>query len=109
MTVATPTPRSTGRSITTWYIARLRLSLRAVAVAAAPGFATPAASAAGAPTIDKNKLLWATINICDTAKHPDVIGIHASMPGAGKALERMYMRLEVEYHRPSSKRWERLG
>lgn len=68
--------------------------------------AAPAAvHAADAPTVDESPYLWATINICDTAKHPDTIGIRASMPGSGKAKERMYMRFQVQYWRASVKKW----
>jgi hypothetical protein len=81
---------------------------RAVAIVlAAAGLVTATAHAAGsaAPTVDQSPLLWATINICDTTKHPDTIGIRASMPGSGKAKERMYMRFQVQYWRASTKKW----
>jgi len=42
--------------------------------------------------------LWATIDICNTAAHPDTIGIRASMPGTGDKQETMYMSFIVEYH-----------
>jgi opacity protein-like surface antigen len=80
----------------------VRLLLRAAPVAAVIAAACASgASAADAPTVDKSPLLWATINICDTAKHPDTIGIRASMPGSGKRRERMYMRFQVQYFRES--------
>jgi hypothetical protein len=80
--------------------------LRAAALAAA-GLAVMAAGAraADAPTVDKSPLLWATVNICDTAKHPDTIGIRASMPGSGKSGEKMYMRFQVQYFRAATKDW----
>jgi hypothetical protein len=65
----------------------------------------PLARAADAPTVDDSPYLWATVNICDTAKHPDTIGIRASMPGSGNAKERMYMRFQVQYYRDSVKKW----
>jgi hypothetical protein len=78
----------------------------AVLTAAAVAVAAPAAAhAAKAPTVDRSPYLWATINICDTAKHPDTIGIRASMPGSGKSRERMYMRFQVQYWRESEKKW----
>jgi hypothetical protein len=85
----------------------VRTSTAAIAVALASSAAS--ASAATGPTIDKNPLLWATVNVCDTVKHPDVIGIHASMPGAGNTDEKMYMRFAVEYYKPTSQKWEKLG
>jgi hypothetical protein len=66
-------------------------------------------SAAGAadsgPTVDKSPYLWATINVCDTTKHPDTIGIRASMPGSGKTTEKMYMRFQVQYFQASTQKW----
>src|SRR5689334_5834249 len=99
MTVPTPTLRSTSRSITRGYAARVPMPRVVLATAAALcAVAAPAAvHAADAPTVDESPYLWATINICDTAKHPDTIGIRASMPGSGKAKERMYMRFQVQY------------
>ena len=48
--------------------------------------------------------LWATVNVCDTAEHPDEIGIRASMPG-GKAKGRLKMRFRVQYRDLSNGRW----
>jgi hypothetical protein len=81
---------------------------RAAALAIATGVlaaCAPGAGAADAPTVDKSPLLWATVNICDTTKHPDTIGIRASMPGSGKTGERMYMRFQVQYFRTSTQKW----
>ena len=50
----------------------------------------PAAAAA------KDSEPWATINVCDTAKQPDAIGIRASMPGTPKGA-RLSMRFRVQY------------
>lgn len=51
---------------------------------------TPAAAAARGPAV------WATVNVCDTAKQPDAIGIRASMPGTPKGA-RLSMRFRVQY------------
>jgi hypothetical protein len=40
--------------------------------------------------------LWATVNVCDTARHPDAIGIRASMPGTPRGA-RLTMRFRVQY------------
>jgi hypothetical protein len=69
------------------------------------GVAAPALAADSGSSLDKSPLLWATINICDTTKHPDTIGIRASMPGAGKSTEKMYMRFQVQYFRASTQKW----
>jgi hypothetical protein len=86
----------------------LRVALAAAAALCAAAGSTAAiqtAQAADAPTVDDSPFLWATVNICDTAKHPDTIGIRASMPGSGNAKERMYMRFQVQYWRASVKKW----
>ncbi len=83
------------------------MSLRAAITlaTAAPALLAGSAHAATPGTVDDSPYLWATVNICDTAKHPDTIGIRASMPGSGKPKERMYMRFQVQYWRASVKKW----
>src|SRR3954452_12917577 len=44
----------------------------------------------------RDPLPWATVNVCDTAKQPDAIGIRASMPGTPKGA-RLSMRFRVQY------------
>ena len=51
---------------------------------------------------------WATVNVCDTAGHPDGIGIRAGMPGSGSAGDRMLVRLRVQY-RDRGGRWRPAG
>jgi hypothetical protein len=56
--------------------------------------AAPAAAAARAP--------WATVNVCDTASHPDTVGIRGSMPGMTTAhppASEMFMRFQLQYER----------
>jgi hypothetical protein len=48
--------------------------------------------------------LWATVNICDTAKAPDSMGVRASMPGNG-TRQRMFMRFSAEYWSRSRQAW----
>jgi hypothetical protein len=52
--------------------------------------AFPAAAAA------KDVEPWATVNVCDTAKQPDAIGIRASMAGTPRGA-RLMMRFRVQY------------
>ena len=73
--------------------------LRVVVVALAVLVLMPAAAAAREPAG-----VWATVNVCDTAKQPDVIGIRASMPGSPKGA-RLSMRFRVQY-RQSDGSWE---
>jgi hypothetical protein len=48
--------------------------------------------------------LWATINICDTKKHPNVMGVRASMPGNGTS-QKMFMRFRATYYDEVQKKW----
>ncbi len=71
--------------------------------------AAPAAAAPKPPSIYTSKLLWATVNVCDTAKRPDTVGIRASMPGSGIAKERMYIRFQLQYYSAADTRWHNIG
>ena len=52
--------------------------------------------------------LWATINICDTETHPNVLGIRASMPGNGTA-QTMWMRFRASYFDRETEQWYDVG
>jgi hypothetical protein len=60
---------------------------------------------AQARTIDKSRHLWATVNICDTKRSPDTVGVRASMPGSGRKGERMFMRFRVQFFSEEDNRW----
>lgn len=62
-----------------------------------------------ATTVDASRFLWATVNVCDTAKAPDTIGIRGSMPGARDGRENMYMRFQVQFFSEADGRWHELG
>jgi hypothetical protein len=62
-----------------------------------------------APSIYQSKLLWATVNVCDTPAHPDTVGIRGSMPGSGVRAEQMFMRFQLQYYRASDNRWHNIG
>jgi hypothetical protein len=49
--------------------------------------------------------MWATIDVCNSAKEPDTVGIRGSMPGDGHANDAMFMRFQLEYMDPKSKVW----
>jgi hypothetical protein len=51
----------------------------------------------------RDSALWATVNVCDTAKQPGAIGIRASMPGVPRGA-RLSMRFRVQY-RTSDGTW----
>lgn len=69
-----------------------RLILPLLLVVAAPARATE-------PTA-----LWSTVNVCDSARHPNTIGVRGSMP-AGRAGERMFMRFRVQYRSGADRAW----
>jgi hypothetical protein len=83
-----------------------------IAVLAAAIFALLAPAVAAA----REAAPWATVNVCDTAKRPDAIGIRASMPGAPKGA-RMAMRFRVQFKtadgwqdvKGSASRWQAVG
>ena len=79
-----------------------------VAATAALAIAPVIALAAAPKPNTGSASLWATIDVCDSAAHPDTIGIRGSMPGTADAHELMYMSFRVEY-RSSPGHWRYLG
>ena len=83
-----------------------------IALLAAAIIALLAPSVAGA----KDVVPWATVNVCDSAKRPDAIGIRASMPGVPKGA-RMAMRFRVQFKtkdgwqdvKGAASRWQQVG
>jgi hypothetical protein len=54
--------------------------------------------AVGAPPALRHSLhLWATIDVCNPADQPDIVGVRGSMPGDGVATDAIYMRFRVQY------------
>ncbi len=83
---------------------------RPIALASVVLLAAPlAAPASPRRSIDRSRLLWATVNACDTPARPDTIGIRASMPGSGLRQERMFVRFQVQHLRRSDGRWHNIG
>ena len=71
------------------------LGARLAALAAILAGAIWLAGAAG-PARAEELSPWATVNICDTPRHPNALGVRASMPGNGTG-QRMYMRFRAQY------------
>jgi hypothetical protein len=71
--------------------------MRVAALAALPLLFAPSAEAK--PVKD----LWATVNVCDTQKSPDQMGVRARMPGDG-TRRRMFMRFTAQYR--SGSKWK---
>jgi hypothetical protein len=61
---------------------------------------------AGAATRPKD--LWATVNVCDTTDHPDMMGVRGSMPGDAQHTK-MYMRFVAQYYDRSKQLWLEAG
>jgi hypothetical protein len=59
----------------------------------------PATAAARPAAADR---LWATVNVCDTTRHPNEVGIRASMPGTPRGTGRR-MRFRVQWR--DGERW----
>jgi hypothetical protein len=80
-----------------------------LALAAAPAPARSATSSTGtarlgAHALLKSRELWATIDVCSPKDQPNTIGIRGSMPGDGRAADRMYMSFRLQYMSPAG-RW----
>ena len=65
--------------------------------------ALPSTPAVAGPSAED---VWATINVCDTRKRPDTIGIRGSMPGLGDRQSRLFMRFRVQYLGQPAGTWE---
>jgi hypothetical protein len=65
-----------------------------------------AAPVGAAPARDASP--WATVNVCDTAGHPDGVGVRGFMPGTGDKRDELFMRLQVQFRRADGT-WRALG
>ena len=66
------------------------------------GPTTPSASQLHAlKRAEKSPGLWSTINICNTANHPDTVGIRAQMPALGFATS-LQMIIKLGYYSTGS-------
>ncbi len=64
-----------------------------------------AVPAQAAPPKIVKRHLWSTVNVCDTKRHPDTIGVRASMPGTGKRRHNMWMRFQLQQRDRETGRW----
>jgi hypothetical protein len=80
---------------------RVRRRLPLVTVLLAVAAATPARAA----DFQKSRHLWATVNVCDTERNPNTLGIRASMPGSRRRGETMWMRFRVQYFSHTEQIW----
>jgi len=77
----------------------MQVGLATLAAAACCLATTAIASGAARP-----KDLWATVNVCDTQIHQDMMGVRASMPGDAEHTK-MYMRFAAQYYDRSKQLW----
>jgi hypothetical protein len=80
----------------------LALLAAPAAFAALPAVASSASSSSvtprtGAHALLKSRELWATIDVCNPKDQPNTVGIRGSMPGDGRASDRMYMSFRLQY------------
>jgi|ERR1700691_1845391 len=89
------------------HVARWRETAAGASLLAA-GVLCAATAGLAAPQKKSNEL-WATVDLCNTAKHPDTIGIRGSMPGDGHAHDAMYMRFLVQNLDATTHTWADIG
>jgi len=57
------------------------------------------------PDADKAvRPFWATVNVCDTAKSPNALGVRASVPGNG-STERIFARYTAQWWSGAEQKW----
>ncbi len=79
-------------------------------VALAPATVTKTVAKKPKPTnLAKSPDLWATINVCDTAKHANTVGVRGSMPGLGNHRSRLALRIRVQYKSKADGKWRAGG
>lgn len=92
----------------------IRLATSALLVVVLAIAATPALGSAAGPSpkqvkravrsAERSKRLWATINVCDTRKHPHAIGIRGQVPALGFPST-ISIAIEVDFWSKATKRF----
>ena len=93
----------------------IRLFTGALLVVVLAVVATPALGSTSDPTpkqikiavhsAERSKRLWATINVCDTRKHPRTIGIRGEAPALGFPAT-ISISIAVDFYSKADKRFE---
>jgi len=82
------------------------LSLPGSAAAAKRGSGPTAAQVRAAVSrATRSRNVWATVNICNTRRHPYVLGFRVQMPGLGFGAD-LYADVRVEYWSASTKHFQ---
>jgi len=77
--------------------AAIAIAAACTAAAAAPAAPKPQHGQPTAQALMHSRELWATIDVCNSPKQPNTVGIRGSMPGDGKPADKMYMSFALEY------------
>jgi hypothetical protein len=85
------------------------LALLAAAIAAAPALArqaqpTPRQIRAAVASAERSRDLWATVNVCDTKRAADMMGVRGQMPAIGFKTG-LSMEIRLEYYNFKQQRW----
>jgi hypothetical protein len=88
----------------------LTVVLATVLTLAAPALGASATPQAGPKSTSVRSLLashelWATIDVCNSPHHPNTVGIRGSMPGDGKAHDKLYMSFRLQYLNTATNAW----
>jgi hypothetical protein len=78
--------------------ALLPLTLLGAVPASASSATVPATKPrTSARVLLKSHELWATIDVCNPTDQPNTVGVRGSMPGDGRADDKMYMSFRLQY------------
>jgi hypothetical protein len=76
---------------------------------AGQGFVAGAAARGNRADADADhRPLWATVNICDTERSPNALGVRASVPGNG-SNERIWARYTAQWWSAADQAWKSVG
>lgn len=80
------------------------MSASADAAAATPASIGPARIARAVSNAEQSSSLWATVNICDTKRYRNAIGVRGQMPALGFASQ-LSMVVQVDYWSATARRF----
>ncbi len=69
-----------------------------------PAGPTPSQVRGAVRSAERSKRLWATVNVCDTRRHPNTIGIRGQVPALGFPAS-ISIAITVEYFDQATKRF----
>ncbi|HEX5852178.1 MAG TPA: hypothetical protein VFY36_03695 [Solirubrobacteraceae bacterium] len=90
---------SRSRSLALWALAAAAMSLAAVmlAISARAATAAPKSKFPSRHALLASHELWATIDACNPPRYPNRVGVRGSMPGDGRAHDKLYMSFRLQY------------